>query len=663
MTEETERGVSQKTDFLLLGAFLALGLIHGLIYVLIVPPWQHYDEPTHFEVVWLTAKLGRHPTAEDYDPVFSREVIQSMVDHGFYAGLPYSPDLSTESDVHIFGYQQFQEQPLYYYLAALPLRFYQSEDVANELCATRLVSVVLFLATIIAAWGIVRTITPPGHLLRWMVPAFIVLLPAFTDLMSAVNNDVLAIAAFSFFLWGAARLLKSGYNFINFTWVVASMALVYCSKNTAYVAFALLPLVLVIALIPKQYRWIGWIASLLIGVVGLGLSLSFDDAAFWHRTTAQRAPLRQANAQAIIGNYVMALDSWERTNPPWAPPSYQLVPLFISQYLKERPLTLGFWIWANQPVTVNTPNLGTPLMQAGERIQVNQAPSFHAFHVVMPPSSIQMWVSIRPQPDQQKTRLFFDGFLLVDGHRPLDVAPEFDDADGSHGTWGGEQFTNYIHNGSFEHTWPRVKPRLDNFLTRILPDEARPTLILHSILDWPATQLMFKQTYRHMMQTFWARFGWGHVTLSWPVVYRILEWAFWFGIVGAFIGAIRHFKTSSWDWALLLFLSAALIWFANFVRGVGYFTSNDYYTPPARYAFPAIIPTAILLTFGWLEMARLICLSLAKLFQPGRKTEDAPAGRSFSLCGFLSASFFLGALIVLVVYSVISIINFYQVIG
>jgi len=32
---------------------LVLALANGLLYLVLVPPWQHYDEPTHFEYAWL----------------------------------------------------------------------------------------------------------------------------------------------------------------------------------------------------------------------------------------------------------------------------------------------------------------------------------------------------------------------------------------------------------------------------------------------------------------------------------------------------------------------------------------------------------------------------------------------------------------------------------
>jgi hypothetical protein len=44
-------------------------LFHGLIYGFLVPPWQDYDEPNHFEYVWLIANRIRMPRKGDYDQV------------------------------------------------------------------------------------------------------------------------------------------------------------------------------------------------------------------------------------------------------------------------------------------------------------------------------------------------------------------------------------------------------------------------------------------------------------------------------------------------------------------------------------------------------------------------------------------------------------------
>ena len=43
---------------------VCLSFIRGLLYVSLVPPWGHYDEPTHFEYVWLIANRLSDPHSE-----------------------------------------------------------------------------------------------------------------------------------------------------------------------------------------------------------------------------------------------------------------------------------------------------------------------------------------------------------------------------------------------------------------------------------------------------------------------------------------------------------------------------------------------------------------------------------------------------------------------
>ncbi|MEJ2211239.1 MAG: hypothetical protein P8129_19665, partial [Anaerolineae bacterium] len=80
----------------LLLALLILASLYGLLYLAIMPPWQHYDEPTHFEYVRLLAERKTLPQADDYDLAMRREIAASMQAHNFWSGSP--PALSLWSD-------------------------------------------------------------------------------------------------------------------------------------------------------------------------------------------------------------------------------------------------------------------------------------------------------------------------------------------------------------------------------------------------------------------------------------------------------------------------------------------------------------------------------------------------------------------------------------
>ncbi len=83
-------------------AVLLIAAIHGTLYLTLVPPWAHYDEPTHFEYAWLIANRLRLPKRDDVDRGLRQEVAASMLEHGFYRDLDHEPEFfAQESSIWI----------------------------------------------------------------------------------------------------------------------------------------------------------------------------------------------------------------------------------------------------------------------------------------------------------------------------------------------------------------------------------------------------------------------------------------------------------------------------------------------------------------------------------------------------------------------------------
>lgn len=616
MSDADQKAGPGRPGFILL-VFLVVGLVHALLYVFIVPPWQHYDEPNHFEAVWLTAKLGRSPVAEDSEPELSRAVVQSMIDHEFFTGLPNTPDLSGEGEVHIPGYAQFEEPPLYYYLASLPLRYYTAEDIADELRAVRLVSVLLYLATIVLAWDTMRLLTPRGHPLRWLVPATLVLLPSFTDLMTAVNNDTLSVAAFSFFFWAAVRLLRTEFNLLNILLLLVSLVVVYFSKNTAYVAFLLTPIVLIAALYPARQRRFVWPILFAVLVLAFIISLRWDDATFWHRTTAQAQPMRQVSPLAIHGEHALVLETNQPSNPFWAPAAYQLIPLSANERIQGDVLTFGVWMWADAPATLNLPAVNSPDLSTTHPVEIDTQPRFFSMQVPVTRPLRQMWIELRPTTaDQADNRLYYDGFVLADGEYSGTSEPQFEAADAARGTWDGRPFNNLVRNGSMEKRWPHFDTRLDRIGASLLPDGILPTLSLNAVLDWSGTRHVMRLMGWHQLRTFWATFGWGHVNLEWPSVYIVLLWITLLGFMGS-VGLVIHYRCAAiWDQVWIVASATLFVLLAYWSRAIAYYEPGDFYFAPARHIFPAIIPILTIICFGLLGVEKFLAF-LARKFFPG----------------------------------------------
>lgn len=660
MSNDKPAEIAGKSEFLLLLAFLAIGLVHALTYVYIVPPWQHYDEPNHFEAAWLTAILGRFPVAEEADPDFSRLVVQSMIENGFFNGLPNTPDLSTEENVQIPGYDQFGEQPLYYYLISLPLKVFQSQEITTALRSVRLVSVLFFLITILLAWDTVRLLTPPGHPLRWMVPATLALLPSFTDLMTAVNNDALSVVAFSFFFWTAVRVLQNGYKPLNISLMVLSLGIVYFSKNTAYVAFLLAPIVLIVAIYPVNLRKYVWPVLFAIILAAFLISLRWDDASFWHRTTLQSEPMRQTSSQAPHGDHVLALKVNEATHPFWAPSAYQLIPLSKNELVKEDLLTFGVWMWADTPVSVNMPGVNSPGHSSTKIVDVSEEPRFFSIQIPVIRPLRQMWISFDSViPDQQENRLYYDGFVLAGGEFPESEAPKFNGLDDAHGEWDGIPFKNLIRNGSVEKRWPRFETQLDRLGTRILPDGILPTLALNAAIDFSGTRHVIRMMGWHQLRTFWAAFGWGHVPLAWPSVYYLLAAVTLLAVLGSIGMVIYKRRSLIWDQVWITVSATLFVFFAYWSRAIAYYEPGDFYFAPARHIYPAIIPQLTIICFGFIGIYKFLEF-LTRKFRPSLFVEKQTSNGSGSVFNLsIPALFYWAMLLYLAVAGIISVIEYY----
>ena len=67
-------------------AFFVVALLHGVLYALLMPPWQAPDEVAHFEYAHLLATLGRPISPADDSISLEQAIIQSLYQ---YHAWPY----------------------------------------------------------------------------------------------------------------------------------------------------------------------------------------------------------------------------------------------------------------------------------------------------------------------------------------------------------------------------------------------------------------------------------------------------------------------------------------------------------------------------------------------------------------------------------------------
>ncbi len=591
-------------NWIALGSLLGLTLLLGLAYVLIVPPWQHYDEPTHFEFTWAFLLTPNQEGARGSTYTLRRDIAASMVEHRFFATLPFTPELLDPPNNIWIGIPQIQDPPLYYFVAGLPLRLIPFADVVTQLYLVRGISLIFLMGTIGISFGIMTDLTPKGHALQYLVPLVLCLTPAFIELMTSVNNDVGAVFCFSAYLWIGLRILQRGVNRVRLLAFSLSLAACFFVKNTVWISIplaALLPFLLLS--IKPRLRKVALLVPAGFLLVGGISSLSAGDAAQWYRANQPdfvQPGTRTRVTETDLGTQALTIDS--------APPGsrsqilYQPYPQELVTRLQGQAITLGVWIWASEPALIEAPIIWYDGKTTSEKIQINTTPQFWAGQVQLPQDLEQLQVVLDPKVNHitGPVHIFYDGLKLQEGSWSAAELTVFGGGDSDQVLTPDRQLSNLARNGSFEDNWLTIDPNLDRFMRRNSPINL--SNILATLQDLENYRPIYLFSLMILFQSFWARFGWNQIALAAP-------WYWMLGVIslagigaGVFFGIDRLRKGVYFRTRLSLFwlgLAAVLMWLSALMRINFPVWGNQTFIPSARYTYPAILPVMLLFSSGW----------------------------------------------------------------
>lgn len=238
---------------------MALGLLRGLLYSAIIPPWQAPDEIAHFEYTRLLYEKRRLLTQRDESLSLQRRVVSSLYEHKFWrhVGLQ-SPDPIPLSlrELPFVGKISFLNRPsLAYLLGALSLAPVLRQDIAVQLYSVRMASVALSILTVWLGFLATKEAYPNDSFLLVAVPAFIAFLPMRTYLVSAVNEEALAEFFASLTIYLLIKVLTRGPSLVRVISLGLTLTLALWTKATAAFLAPLTLMAVLIYLIGNGWRW------------------------------------------------------------------------------------------------------------------------------------------------------------------------------------------------------------------------------------------------------------------------------------------------------------------------------------------------------------------------------------------------------------------------
>jgi hypothetical protein len=254
---------------------------------------------------------------------------------------------------------------------------------------------------------------------------------------------------------------------------------------------------------------------------------------------------------------------------------------------------------------VRTPTLHITDRNVFKQVEVDREPQFFAFIETVGAKVHPYKISLFPGsiPGEESLTVYYDGIIIAEGDLGSEI-PQFHDESGRMGLWGDREFINQVRNSSAEMPGLTLRSWIEYASSKVIPGS--PNLILGLLQDPTPLISYYNLTIKLLFQSFWARFGWAQVTLVGYRPYLILGLLTLAAVLGSLVAFFRHRNRIRWDQFLFLGIAMILIWGAALLRGVTSFIDGGYFFPVARYAYPVIIPTMLVLNIGWLEIIHWI---------------------------------------------------------
>lgn len=219
-------------------------LLTWIGYLVIIPPWQNPDEPTHFEYMKILTNQNVFSRIQPDLPI-QKEIIKSMDRHRYweYVQVPQPkplPNSFTETPFLRSDPTQMKYNPPFYYVLAsrvlLPAREW---DIEAQFYLARGLSVCLGLLTIFLSYLIAKELLQDNPVLIPIVPAFIGLLPQFNMLTSSVSAANLANMVTTWVIYLLILLLKKGPSYTKLALIASGVLLGLMIKPTTIITLPL----------------------------------------------------------------------------------------------------------------------------------------------------------------------------------------------------------------------------------------------------------------------------------------------------------------------------------------------------------------------------------------------------------------------------------------
>jgi hypothetical protein len=220
---------------LLLVFWTGLFVLHSLLYLALIPPWQAPDEPTSMELLLTIESRGRLVSPADQDLEIQRAIVGSMEQERYWELGAYGRQPTWQEKIFANVYRgstQLHRPPLYQ-LILLPVAWLVNDwPVGQQLLVLRAATILIGALTVAAITLISYELAGALPVLPLVVPALVALHPQFAYSSATFNSDNLVALLSAFLFLILLRLLRHGITFPRLALLCLLVALGFFTKRT-----------------------------------------------------------------------------------------------------------------------------------------------------------------------------------------------------------------------------------------------------------------------------------------------------------------------------------------------------------------------------------------------------------------------------------------------
>lgn len=562
----------------------SLALLHGLVYAVLLPPWQTPDEPSLFEYAALSAALGRLPTSADRDLALERRIAASLTRQRFFEYVlghpaPEPPaDLEAARALFFMPRQVGSDPPLYFLLATLPLALLSASSIEQQLFALRLLGVLMTAGAVLCAYGAAREFLPRRRGFALAVALLLALQPMFIFIGAGAGNDSLANLIGAALCWLVILLARRGFRPGRAALLLALLLAAGLTKRT------LLPELLLLSLIG-----LGWaIARIALIPTGLPARLGTALLTLLALGAGTWLALASSRAGAFAADWVIPIKDVKDAPPAprllQAPgsrrPALELPPGQIalqplpdveSEWAQNQTMRFRAHVW-----TAHDAGHGVIAIDFGwARIEVpfETDPQGRVAEVAtfVPLYGPYLHVLVR----SESGTIYADQLMAESDRRPG---------------------LNMLTNGDLAEPAVRSASALGRLSRYLRLRELGWVWRSGRLLESPP---LGRQLPRIFFASFWGQFGWMSLPLvggtPWEGALALICLGGLCGLVGWLLAA----RGLGWQRRAVVILMLIVAAEALFPLFYSYTQPRSQAIQQGRYCFPALAPIALLLVLGW----------------------------------------------------------------